>query len=104
TICITVKPMPIVLWHVFYPNVCLNSAPVYLDTLSIIVFPAGGTGVFSGAGVTGNYFYPTTLGPHTITYCYTKNGCTTCVTTIINVIFCCDSSSCHVDLGNDTSI
>jgi len=64
----------------------------------------GGTWTWSGPGVSGNYFHPTTLGPHTITLCYTDSfGCTTCITNTINVIFCC-GESCQVNAGNDTTI
>ena len=105
TICINVYPLPTLSWPSIYPDVCLNSAPVYLDTLNIVALPPGGTGVFSGVNVAGYYFFPNTLGPHTITYTYTDtNGCVKSVSAIINVIFCCDTSFCHVDLGNDTTV
>src|SRR5205814_10705162 len=65
---------------------------------------AGGTWVFSGLGVVGNYFYLTTLGPHVITVYYTDaNGCTGSTTITINVIYCCPGS-CQVNAGNDTTI
>ena len=104
TVCVIVRPLPVISWPVNYPNVCLNADSVYLDSLSINVSPTGGTGVFSGVGVIGNYFHPNTLGAHTITYCYTDtNGCTACVSKIINVIFCC-ANACHIDAGPDQTI
>jgi PKD repeat protein len=101
TICINVNPLPILTWPVVFPSVCVNSDSIYLDTLSIIAIPTGGTGVFSGIGVTGNYFHPDSIGTFTITYCYTDtNGCITCVSNTINVIFCCDTT-CQVTIVAD---
>ncbi len=55
------------------PDVCLDDLPLLLDQAK----PAGG--VYSGAGVSGGYFYPRVAGSgiHTVTYTYTdSNGCT----------------------------
>ncbi len=112
TVCVIVNPLPILKWPVNY-NVCLNSDSIYLDTANISVYvngnwipvnANGGTGIFVGPGVIGNYFYPNTLGTHVITYYYTDSlGCTGLVSITINVIFCC-GVSCHVNAGNDTTI
>ena len=58
---------------------CVNASCVTLTGT-----PIGGT--FSGTGVVGNQFCPSTagVGTHTITYTVTQNGCTfTATTTII---------------------
>ncbi|TAH42205.1 MAG: PKD domain-containing protein, partial [Bacteroidetes bacterium] len=113
TICVNVNPLPKLSWPTVYPDVCQNSDSIFLDASNILVFinpnwvpvtTTGGTGVFSGPGVVGNYFYPLTLGTHTITYTYTDSlGCSASVSNIINVIFCCDTS-CVVDAGPDITI
>ena len=98
TICINVNPLPVLSWPVVYPTVCVNSDSIYLDTLNINVSPTGGTGVFSGIGVTGNYFHPNSIGTFTITYCYTgPNGCMACVSKTINVIDCSCPGLCNCD-------
>ena len=107
--CIFVNPLPVLQWPEVYPNVCRTSSPVFLDANSITVNPTGGTGVFSGPGVGGNYFYPTTIGTHTITYTYTDlNGCMASVTNTITVIDCpppCDNGpTCQIDAGPDQTI
>ena len=64
-----------------YAAVCVNASSVTLAGT-----PAGGT--FSGTGVTGNSFNPTTagVGTKTITYSYTNgSGCTNSATTTIVV-------------------
>jgi PKD repeat protein len=113
TICINVNPLPIIIWPANYPDVCLNSDSIFLDANNIFVLinnlpvpitSTNGTWVFSGTGVIGNYFYPTTLGPNIITVQYTdSNGCSSSKSIIINVIFCCNTS-CQVDAGADTTI
>jgi hypothetical protein len=50
--------------------------------VNLVGSPVGG--VFSGAGVVGNTFCPTTSGTFTVTYTVTQNGCT--FTTTTNVI------------------
>jgi len=115
TICVTVRPLPNLHWSTVFPTVCLNSAPVYLDSTQIFVFinnvpvslaNAGGSGYFSGTNVVGNYFYPSAVGTFIITYNYTdSNGCTGIISDTINVINCCDhSAACHISAGNDTTI
>src|SRR5204862_531869 len=87
-------------------DVCLNGAPVFLDASNIFVTinnnlvpitSTGGTWVFTGPGVSGNFFYPTTLGPHAITLFYTDiYGCSGSVSITINVISCgCNTDSCN---------
>ncbi|REK48926.1 MAG: PKD domain-containing protein [Bacteroidetes bacterium] len=113
TLCVTVNPLPILQWPTVYPDVCQNSDSIFLDASNILVFinpnwvpvtSTGGTGVFSGPGFIGNYFYPTTIGLHTIIYTYTDSlGCSDTITNTINVIFCCDTT-CVVDAGPDITI
>jgi hypothetical protein len=106
TVCINVKPTPILTWPISYADVCLNGSPVYLDPNNILVLinnvwvpvpSAPGIGSFSGPGVSGNNFYPAVLGLNTITYFYTDtNGCIGSVNITINVIDCsCNSVTCN---------
>lgn len=55
-------------------NLCVDADDV---TLNATATPAGGTGSFSGTGVSGMKFSPATagVGTHTITYTYEVNGC-----------------------------
>jgi len=78
---IVVNPLPVVSINP-QANLCLNGVPVVL-----VGNPAGGT--FSGTGVSGSNFNPTTagVGTHTVTYTYTDgNGCTNSTTRNITVI------------------
>ena len=115
TVCVKVNPLPILQWPTNYANVCLNSAPIFLNASNILIYvnnnwvpvtSVGGTGVFTGTGVTGNYFYPTTLGTFTITYYFTDaNGCTGSVTNTITVINCCTHGpDCDINAGPDQTI
>ena len=118
TVCIIVNPLPILQWPTTYATVCQNSQPIFLNAANILVLVnnvwtpvtmTGGTGFFSGPGVVGNNFYPTTLGLHVITYYYTDpNGCTSSITKTINVVYCpppCDNGpSCQIDAGPDQTI
>ena len=77
TTTITVNPLPIVDAGV-YNAVCSNGS-----TVTLIGTPAGG--VYSGTGVTGSSFNPTS-GTQTITYSYTNiNGCSNSDDATINV-------------------
>jgi hypothetical protein len=77
TTTITVNPLPIVDAGV-YNAVCSNGS-----TVTLIGTPAGG--VYSGTGVTGSSFNPTS-GTQTITYSYTNiNGCSNSDVAPINV-------------------
>jgi hypothetical protein len=51
--------------------------------VTLVGTPAGGT--WSGAGVVGNQFCPTTSGTFTVTYTITQNGCTFSTTTTVIV-------------------
>jgi hypothetical protein len=66
---------------------CSNDAPVQLSTL---VSPTGGIGSFSGTGVSGSEFNPTTaiIGNNTITYTYTDpspQNCQNTASIVVNV-------------------
>lgn len=77
TATITVNPLPVVSAGNYAP-VCVNAPDVVLNGS-----PAGGT--FSGTGVSGTNFDPSS-GTQTITYVYTNaNGCTNSATTTITV-------------------
>lgn len=72
TITLTINPPPSVTVNAIIPLINMHAAPVTLSAN-----PAGGT--FSGAGVSGNVFNPTTagLGTRIIQYSYTNgNACT----------------------------
>ncbi|MEP7265827.1 MAG: T9SS type A sorting domain-containing protein, partial [Bacteroidota bacterium] len=104
TICINVAPPVQPLWLISYVPFCLNGLPVYLDQSNIFVSTInglvpisqlGGTGVFSGPNVSGNYFYPNAVGTFTITYTYTSpNGCVT-TTTNTFVVNACGCGPCY---------
>lgn len=55
-------------------NQCVDGNDV---TLTVTATPAGGTGSFSGTGVSGSTFSPATAGAgtHTVSYTYEVNGC-----------------------------
>lgn len=67
---ITVFAAPTVTFGAIAP-VCIDAAPFVLNTGD----PSGG--VYSGAGVSGNTFYPAVAGAgtHTLTYTYSDGGC-----------------------------
>ncbi len=73
-----------------FPDTC-ESAGAFILNMGVGI-PSGGTGTYSGTGVTGGpstfFFDPSLSGPgtHAITYCYTAlNGCSTCVTQDLTV-------------------
>jgi len=69
-------------------SVCLWDTPFTLQ--GGYGMPGGGTGYYSGAGVSNNIFTPSNAGggPHQITYTYTYNGCAGDTFAIITVINC----------------
>lgn len=84
TLGVTVNPLPIVSFNFVQNPVCQNALPVTLSGL-----PASGN--FSGSGVTGSAFNPSTLsaGDYVITYAYTDgNGCNASDTSSITVTVC----------------
>ena len=113
TVCINVIPLPDLSWPAVYPDVCNNGGPVTLNPADIYVninnslVPvtlAGGSGYFSGVGVSGNVFTPLSIGTYTICYTYTDlSGCSDTICNTINVKFCCDSSF-QINAGADTTI
>ena len=83
---ITVNPLPVVTCGTL-PDICLNAAPITLSSCSSTSI--GGSGSYSGKGVTGNSFNPTTAGDGTIDIIYTYtdiNNCSMKDTTTINVV------------------
>jgi len=97
-----VNALPAVTFSGLQVNYCINASPS-----ALIGFPSGGT--FSGAGISGNIFNPTTAGPgpHIITYTYADAiGCinsTQQTTTVhnlpgvsfsgLNATYCLEASS-----------
>ena len=80
---VTINAIPTITINPVSP-VCVDGSSV---TLSASATPLGGTGTFSGTGVTGSTFNPTTagVGSHIITYNYTVNGCSNSATITIIV-------------------
>ncbi len=81
TFTITVNALPVVSCPA-NSSVCINAAPITLSGGS----PVGG--IYSGTGVSGGVFTPSTagVGAHTITYSFTNgNGCTASCTFTITV-------------------
>jgi len=88
---ITVNAIPVVSAG-SYPAVCADASPV-----SLVGTPVGGT--FSGTGVTGNTFNPTS-GTQTITYTYTSpQNCTNSSTALIQV-----NNLPTINAGSDVTI
>ncbi len=89
TVDITVHALPTLQINGLSSIYCINSA----TSSNLVGVPSGGT--FSGTGIIGNVFYPTTagVGTHWIYYTYTDmNGCTVV-----------DSAMTNVDPGPSTS-
>ncbi len=72
-IVVKIKPQPIVTLDPV-SNVCISNEEFALTSTAT---PIGGTGVFSGTGVSGSNFDPATAGEgiHEVTYTYTLEGC-----------------------------
>jgi len=99
TVLVTVKPVPVV-ELASLDTVCLQQGLVVLTGGSAT--PTGGTGVYSGAGVSGNSFNPVVgLGVHTIRYTYTLNGCSSFAENTIFVGNCAgvDEYNPHINLA-----
>lgn len=75
-----VTELPSLSWVGLQNDYCTNG-----DFIVLQATPAGGA--FSGTGVNGNAFYPTTAGAgvHTLTYTYSVNGCTNTLNTDVVV-------------------
>ena len=94
SVCIVVNPKPIVTWPISYSNVCTNQAPVHL----VEGLPAGG--VYSGPGISGNYFDPAlaALGNNIIYYRYTNSfGCSDSISNTIKVVHCVECGPCFIE-------
>lgn len=85
-IIVTVNPLPAVSF-----SGLLTSYPANAASATLTGSPAGGT--FSGPGISGNIFSPSTAGvggPYTISYSYTNaNGCTKTSTQQTTIIASC---------------
>ncbi len=82
TIPVTVNATPVVSINAIPSRICVNGT-----NIPLVGNPGGGT--FTGQGVVGNNFIPSTAGnggPYIITYTYTSpSGCTNTATTSISV-------------------
>lgn len=95
SIMITVNPLPVASFTGLPQNICSNAAP-----LTLIGSPLGGT--FSGSGMTGPIFDPSSAGAgyKQITYSYTdNNGCSDQAQTTVQVL-----QTQSVDLGATQTI
>lgn len=73
-IAMTVHDLPLVSWPVFDPDtMCINWEPVLLAG----GLPAGG--IYTGTGVTDNYFYPSVAGPGEFWLSYTYSNAFGCI-------------------------
>jgi PKD repeat protein/Cu/Zn superoxide dismutase len=95
TITVNINPLPIVTVSGLDTVYCNTAGPV-----SLTGNPTGGT--FSGAGMSGSNFNPSTVsvGQHSIAYTYTNGlGCTDSAVVITNVIVC-DNIREFSEIGN----
>ena len=94
-VTITVNPLPTVSFSGLAASYCTTDAAVTLTGL-----PSGGT--FSGTGVSGNTFSPSTAGaggPYTITYSYTDaNGCSNSSNQQVSVTVCASTITLNMKL------
>ncbi len=96
TMIVTVNPKPIVSLNLPFNNACLNASPLTLSG----GLPSGGT--YSGSGVSGNQFNPTSagIGFHDIIYSFTNTfGCIAKDTFTVEV-----KTAPNVTLGNFNSV
>ncbi len=96
TSTVTTNPLPTVTYVQNPLTVCINWSPITLSAGN----PAGGT--YSGPGVTGNTFNPTTAGSgnKTIVYSYTDgNGCTATSSQVIYVDLCTGVQTNNIENG-----
>jgi parallel beta-helix repeat protein len=101
TSTVTVHQLPTLNYIQTPSNVCINNSTITLSAAS----PAGGT--YSGAGVTGTAFNPTTAGSgtHLITYSYTdNNSCTNSTTENIIVALCTDVESLTASPSSEVNV
>jgi hypothetical protein len=92
---VTINPLPTVNGSATTTTVCLNDAAVALTGT-----PVGGT--WSGTGVTGSSFNPTTagVGSHTATYTYTDSlGCTNTASVVFTVNSCASVAEANLASG-----
>lgn len=83
-VTVTVNNLPVVSFSGLAASYCTNDAPVLLTGAPV-------SGIFSGPGISGNYFDPTASGPGTfnIQYSYTNvNGCTGNAVQTVTVTAC----------------
>ena len=84
SVTVTVNPLPVITFSISPDSICSNVGSLLLNAT-----PAGGT--FSGTGVSGSQFIPSTAGDgvHALTYTYTDaNSCSNASTANVNVYTC----------------
>ncbi|MDY0217361.1 MAG: T9SS type A sorting domain-containing protein, partial [Bacteroidales bacterium] len=87
SVTVTVNEYPVATFVLPEDTVCLQTAAFELSGGSGT--PAGGTGSYSGTGVSGSWFNPAIgLGPYAIRYTYSLNGCDSSITRFITVVNC----------------
>lgn len=87
SVTVTVNEYPVATLNLPFDTVCLQTTAFQLSGGSGT--PAGGTGTYSGTGVSGSWFNPAIgLGTFTIRYTYSLHGCDSSATQKITVINC----------------
>lgn len=85
---VTATPLPTITFNPASVDICADAPALTLNNPTVT--PSGGTGSFSGAGISGNVFNPDGLpfGNTTVTYTATAGGCTNTASLNINVANC----------------
>lgn len=87
SVTVTVNEYPVATFVLPEDTVCMQTTAFELSGGS--GFPAGGTGSYSGTGVSGMWFNPAIgMGTYPIRYTYSLNGCDSSVTRPITVVNC----------------
>ncbi len=87
SVTVTVNEYPVASLNLPFDTVCLQTTAFQLSGGS--GNPSGGTGSYSGPGVSGTWFNPAIgLGTYTIRYTYSLNGCDSATTQPITVVNC----------------
>ncbi len=87
SVTVTVNEYPVATLNLPFDTVCLQTTAFQLSGGS--GNPTGGTGNYSGPGVSGTWFNPAIgLGTFTIRYTYSLNGCDSSVTQPLTVVNC----------------
>lgn len=87
-VLVTANALPTITFNPSSVDICADAPALTLNNPTVT--PSGGTGSFSGAGISGNVFNPDGLpfGNNTVTYTATAGGCTNTASMNINVANC----------------